>query len=60
MITVLKVMKHNGELCITRKHEFTVESHEALENERAKLEKHYGCRIYFVRKEKEAQTEKPR
>lgn len=52
MITVLKVLKHNGELCMTRKQEFTVESHQALENERTKLEKHYECRIYFVIKEK--------
>ncbi len=59
MITVLKVLKDNGELCMTRKHEFSVDSHEALEEERAKLEKHYRCAIYFVRKEKEAQTEKP-
>ncbi len=56
MITVLKVLKHNGELCMTRKHEFTVESHEALEEERLKLEKHYECRIYFVIKEKCTKT----
>ncbi len=57
MITVLKVLKDNGELCMTRKHEFTVESHQALENERAKLEKHYQCRIYFVIKEKDCKLQ---
>ncbi len=57
MITVEKVIKENGELSMTRKHEFTVDNHDQLEKERAKLEKHYKCRIYFIRKEKENSTD---
>ncbi len=52
MITIQKVIKENGELSMTRKHEFAVESHELLEKERTKLEKHYGYKVYFVYKEK--------
>lgn len=53
MITVEKVMKHNGELCMTRKHAFAVADEKELEAERDKLQKHYGMKIYFIRKEKE-------
>ena len=52
MITVQKVMKHNGELCMTRKQAFTVADEKELEAERDKLEKHYGMKIYFIRKVK--------
>ena len=52
MITVQKVMKHNGELCMTRKQAFTVADEKELEAEREKLEKHYGMKIYFIRKVK--------
>ncbi len=53
MITVTKVIKENGELHMTRKQEFQVDNHEQLEAERAKMEKHYNCRVYFIRKEQE-------
>jgi RNA binding exosome subunit len=53
MITVEKVIKENGELSITRKQSFEVADHNELERERTKLERHYGCKVYFVRKEKQ-------
>lgn len=57
MIKVERVSKENGEITPTRKHPFEVADHDELEKERAKLEKHYKCRIYFTRKEKEPGTD---
>ncbi len=59
MIIVDKVIKENGELSMTRKHSFEVDNHDQLEKERAKLEKHYGCKVYFIRKEKDEVIKKP-
>ena len=56
MIIVEKVIKHNGEICMTRKHPFAVADEKELEAERDKLQKHYGCKIYFIRKEKDTKN----
>lgn len=48
MITVEKVIKCDGQLIATRKHPFTVADHTELEQERAKLEKHYKCKVFFI------------
>ncbi len=51
MIIIQKVIKENGELSMTRKHPIEVESIRDMETEREKLQKHYGCKVYFIYKE---------
>ena len=57
MITVEKTIKSNGELTPTRKYPFEVKDREEMEKERARLEKHYNCPIYFKYREPDPKLE---